>query len=119
MWVNPEQIGEDSESLVLLFRSSNSADRVPGQTFGRGILIRIARHIDPNRRDQSQASRGGPDRTRSPEAVLTDTVARLPRDLDEMKVESRYLWTPGTRDSLRQPRQVIFTSTKVPKFACN
>ena len=36
-----------------------------------------ARHIDQNRRDQSQASRGGPDRSWSPEDVLTDTVARL------------------------------------------
>ena len=31
--------------------------------------------------------------------------------------ESRYLRTPRGRDSLRQPRQVTFTSTKVPKFA--
>ena len=57
------------------------------------------------------------DLTWSPKAVLTDTVARLQRDLDEMKAESRYLRTPGTRDPLRQPRQVTFTSTKVPKFA--
>ena len=42
-------------------------------------------HIDQDRRDQPQASRGGPDLTWSPNAVLTDTVARLRRDLDEMK----------------------------------
>ena len=53
----------------------------------------------------------------SPDCVLTDTVARLRWDLDEMKAESRYLQTPGVRDLLRQPRQVTFTSTKVPKFA--
>ena len=46
-----------------------------------------------------------------------DTVARLQRDLDDMRTESRYLRIPGVRDSLRQPRQVTFTSTKVPKFA--
>ena len=70
-----------------------------------------ARHIDQDRRDQPQAGRGGQD------AVLTDTVARLRRDLEEMKADSRYLRTPGVRDSLCQPRQVTFTSTKVPKFA--
>ena len=62
----------------------------------------------------------GPDRRDfpwSPDSVLLDTVARLQRDLDDMRSEARYLWTPGVRDSLRQPRQVIFTSTKVPKFA--
>ena len=76
-----------------------------------------ARHVNQNRRDQSQADRGGQSLTWSPEAVLTDTVARMRRDLDDMKAESRYLRTPGTRESLRQPRQVTFTSTKVPKFA--
>ena len=73
-----------------------------------------ARHINQNRWDQSQASHGGPDLTWSPKAVLTNTVARLQRDLDEMKAESRYLRTPGTWDSLRQPKQM---TTKVPKFA--
>ena len=34
-----------------------------------------------------------------------------------MKAESRYLRTPGARDSLRQLKQVTFSSTKVPKFA--
>ena len=54
----------------------------------------------------------------SPDVVLMDTtVARLQRDLDDMRTESRYLQTPGVRDSLCQPRQVTFTSTKVPKFA--
>ena len=53
----------------------------------------------------------------SPDAVLMDTVARLQWDLDDMRTESRYLRTPGVRDSLRQPRQVTFTSTKVTKFA--
>ena len=77
-----------------------------------------ARHIDPDRWDQQpHANRGGQDLTWSPDAALMDTVARLQRDLDEMRAESRYLRTPGGRDSLRQSRQVTFTSTKVPKFA--
>ena len=44
-----------------------------------------------------------------------DTVARRQLDLDEMRAESRRLGTPGGRDSPSQPRQVTFTSTKVPK----
>ena len=42
--------------------------------------------------------------------MLIDTVARLQRDLNDMRAESRYLRTPGNR-------HVIFTSTKVPRFA--
>ena len=76
-----------------------------------------ARHIDPDRWDQPHANRGGQNLTWSPNAALMDTVARLQRDLDEMRAESRYLRTPGGRDSLRPSRQVTFTSTKVPKFA--
>ena len=72
-----------------------------------------ARHIDQDRRDQPQTGRGGQDLTWSPDAVLTDTVARLQRDLDEMKAEPRYLRTPDIRDSLRQTMQVTFMSTKV------
>ena len=36
----------------------------------------------------------------SPENVLIDTVARLQRDLNDMRAESRYLRTPGVRDAL-------------------
>ena len=51
-----------------------------------------ARHIDPDRWDQQpHANRGGQDLTWSPDAALMDTVARLQRDLDEMRAESRYL----------------------------
>ena len=53
----------------------------------------------------------------SPDTTLIDTVAHLQRDLNDMRAESRYLWTPGVRDSLRPSRQVTFTSTKVPMFA--
>ena len=71
-----------------------------------------ARHIDPDRWNQPHANRGGQDLTWSPDAALMDTVARLQRDLDEMRAESRYLRTPGGRDSLRKSRQVTFTSHK-------
>ena len=73
--------------------------------------------VDPDRRDRSHAPRGGLDLPWSPDAALMDTVTRLQWDLNDMRAESRYLQTPGGRDSLRQPRQVTFTSTKVPKFA--
>ena len=45
-----------------------------------------------------------------------DTVARLQTDLNDMRAESRYLRTPGFRDTLQKPRQVTYTSTKVPRF---
>ena len=50
----------------------------------------------------------------SPENVLVDTVAHLQLDLNDMR--ARYLWTPGFRDTLPKPRQVPYTSTKVPRF---
>ena len=46
-----------------------------------------------------------------------DTVARLQLDLDVMRAGSRCYRTPGGRDLPGHPRQVTFTSTKVPKFA--
>ena len=52
-----------------------------------------------------------------PDNVLLDTVARLQRDLNDMKAESRYLRTPGVRDTLPTPRNVTSTLTKVPRFA--
>ena len=53
----------------------------------------------------------------SPDNVLVDTVARLQRDLNDMRAKSRYLRTPGVRDTLQKPRQVTYyTSTKVPRF---
>ena len=45
-----------------------------------------------------------------------DTVAHLQWDLNAVRAESRYLRTPGVRDTLQKPRQVTFTSTKVPRF---
>ena len=56
----------------------------------------------------------------SPENVLVDTVARLQRDLADMRAESRFLRTAGGGGvPLVVPthRHIAFTSTKVPKFA--
>ena len=55
--------------------------------------------------------------TWSPENVLVDTVARLQRDLKDMRAESRYLRTPGVQNVVPTPREGTFTSTKVPRFA--
>ena len=52
-----------------------------------------------------------------PENVLLDTVARLQRDLDDMRAESRFLRTPGIPTVVPTSRHVAFTSTKVAKFA--
>ena len=48
--------------------------------------------------------------------MLVDTETRLQRDLYDMRAESRYLRTPGVRDTLQKPRHVTYTSTKVPRF---
>ena len=53
----------------------------------------------------------------SPENVLIDTVARLQRDLNYMRAESRFLRTRGVPNVVPTPRHVTFTSTKVPRFA--
>ena len=54
--------------------------QTPTQMFGRGILIRID--------GTSLRLVVAQDLTWSPDAVLTDTVSRLRRDIDEMKAES-------------------------------
>ena len=63
-----------------------------GQLLGDGTRFDTysdvrARHIDPDRRDQPYANRGGQDLTWSPDTALMDTVAHLQRDLDEMRAE--------------------------------
>ena len=60
---------------------------------------------------------GGPDRWNvpwSPDNVLIDTVARLQRDLADMRAESS---DPGVPPVVPTLRHVAFTSTKVPRFA--
>ena len=43
-----------------------------------------------------------------PENMSIDTVARLERDLNDMRAESRYLRTPGVWDALPPSRHVTF-----------
>ena len=52
----------------------------------------------------------------SPENILVDTVARLQQDLADIRAESRQLRTPGVPPVVHTPRQVAFTTTKVPLF---
>ena len=61
----------------------------------------------------------GPDRQNdawSPENVLVDTVARIQRDLADLRAENRLLRTPGIQLVVNTPRQAAFTTTKVPRF---
>ena len=53
----------------------------------------------------------------SPENILIDTVARLQRDLAEIRAESRQLRTLGVQPVVPTPRQAAFMTTKVPRFA--
>ena len=75
---------------------------------GKGA--RVASHIGAEARDKdvNSAHRHFP---WSPENLLVDTVARLQGDLKDMRAESRYLRTPGVRDTLQKPRQVPYSST--------
>ena len=52
----------------------------------------------------------------SPENILVDTVARLQQDLADIRAGSRQLRTPGVPPVVHTPRQVAFTTTKVPRF---
>ena len=77
----------------------------------------LPQNIDPGCRGKLPAGHGGPELIWSPDAVLMDTVARLQRDIGEIRVVSRCPQTPGGRASSGHPRQVAFTSTNVPRFA--
>ena len=60
-----------------------------------------------------------PDRQKdvgSPVDVLVDMVARMQQDLASLRAENRLLRTPGVPQVVRAPRQVAFTTTKVPRF---
>ena len=77
----------------------------------------LPRKIDPDHRGRLRAGHDGPEPIWSPDAALMDTVARLQLDMEEIGAGSRCHRTPGGRASPGHPRQVAFTSTKVPKFA--
>ena len=53
----------------------------------------------------------------SPENILIDTVARLLRDLADIRAESRQFRTPGVPHVVPTTRQAAFMTTKVPRFA--
>ena len=53
----------------------------------------------------------------SPGNVLVDTVARMQRDLADLRAENRLLRTPGVPPVVPTPRKVAFTTTKVPRFS--
>ena len=55
--------------------------------------------------------------TRGPEALLMDTVARLQLEVEAMKSGTSGHQTLGGVTSPVQSRSVMFTSTKVPRFA--
>ena len=48
---------------------------------------------------------------------LTDTVARLQREVEDLRSESMYNQTGKTPIPPQRSRRTIFTSTKVPRFA--
>ena len=68
---------------------------------------------------EAQDKNAGSDRRNvpwSPENILIDTVARLQRELADIRAESRQLRTPGVSPVVPTPRQAAFTTTKVPRF---
>ena len=52
----------------------------------------------------------------SPVDMLADMVARMQLDLADLRAENRMLRTLGVTQVARSPRQVAFTTTKVPRF---
>ena len=59
----------------------------------------------------------GSDSTQTPEAVLMDTVAHLQLEVEAMKLGPPVHQTLGRPTSSVQSKQVVFTHTKVPRFA--
>ena len=79
-------------------------------------------HCLPNKRhDPGHQTRpsAGHDGLWCPDAALMDTVACLQLDMEELRAGSRSRRTPPPDiwNSQGPPRQVAFTSTKVPRFA--
>ena len=113
MWVVPERIGRDGNPSS----EFSSISTVSTKGWGRDTQVNVERNrdfwgpgltvdshfyattrdkfVDPDRREQRQAARDGPDLPWSPDAVLVDTVAHLEWDMDDMRAESRNLRTPG------------------------
>ena len=89
--------------------------RAPGTRL-RQKGTRVAPQIFMKARDKDDGS----DRRNvpwSPENILIDTVARLQRDLTDIRAESHQVRTPGVPPVVPTPRQTAFMTTKVPRFA--
>ena len=68
---------------------------------------------------QVRSQDSGPDRQKdigSPVDILVDTVARMQQELASLRAENRLLRTPAIPQVVHVPRQVAFTTTKVPRF---
>ena len=85
-----------------------------GQLTGKKAQVDSHVFTDPQDKDVISDRR---DLHWSMEIVLMDTLARLQRDLNDMRAKTRYLRSPGVRNALRPTGHVTFTSTKVPRFA--
>ena len=79
------------------------------------VCLRVAPQISTEARDRDVGlyCRNVP---WSPENILIDTVARLQRDLADIKAESRQFRTPGVPHVVPTPWQAAFMTTKVPRF---
>ena len=58
-----------------------------------------------------------PEWTHSSGVGLADMVARLQREVEDLRSDSMFNHTGGTPSSSQRSRRTMFTSTKVPRFA--
>ena len=93
---------QDRQSAGVATPTRMDADSHGGLPGPRGMAdkeTRLASHVFAETRDKDVIS-DRRDLPWSPEHVLIDRVARLQRDLNDMRADSRYLPTPGVRDAL-------------------
>ena len=108
---------QDLPGVGVVTPPRRDADRHGGLRAPETRLPRKGTRVAPQIFTEARDRDAGPDRRNipwSPKNVLIDTVARLQRDLADMRAESRFLRTSGV---VPTPRHITFTSTKVPKFA--
>ena len=75
----------------------------------RGTRVAPQMFTEPRNEDVSSDRRNMP---WSPENILIDTVARLQRDLVDIRAESRQMRTPWVPPVVPTTRQAAFTTTK-------
>ena len=120
MRVPAPQLPPPRQGAGVVTSPRRDADRHGGIRAPGTRLLQNGTRVAPQIFTEARDKDGGPDRRNvpwSPDNVLIDTVARLQRDLAAMKVESHLLRTPGVAPVVPTPRQVAFTSMKVPRFA--